>query len=146
MRILAAVVEIATLPVFHAGQDLTLRRTVAFELIRDEHPRHIGKAFEQLAEKLLRGVLVAPTLDENVEDVVVLINSPPQIKQVPRSPRWNKLPVKLIDGALLMRHEHLAGALVELSQIANPASCTNRVFHRPPDAFDGIEVVTTVGR
>jgi len=45
-----------------------------------------------------------------------------------------------------MRHEHLAGALVELSQIAKTASCTNRVFHRPPEAFDGIEVVTTVGR
>ena len=54
--------------------------------------------------------------------------------------------MKRIDGALLMRHEHLAGALVELSQIAKTASCTNRVFHRPPEAFDGIEVVPTVGR
>src|SRR5688500_20279749 len=66
-------------------------------------------------------------------------------QQVPRSPRRNKLPVKRIDGALLMRHEHLAGALVELSQIAKTAACTNRVFHRPREAFGGIEVGTTVG-
>ena len=33
-------------------------------------------------------------------------------KQIPRSSRRNPLPVKLIDGSLLMRHEHLACALV----------------------------------
>ena len=51
----------------------------AYTRIRDEHPRHIGKAFEQLAEKLLRGLLVAPTLDENVQDDNVLVHGPPQI-------------------------------------------------------------------
>ena len=33
-------------------------------------------------------------------------------KQSPQSTRRNVLPVKLIDGSLLMRHEHLACALV----------------------------------
>jgi hypothetical protein len=65
--------------VFHAGQDLPLRRAVAFELICDDHPWHIGEAFEQLAKELLRGLLVAPTLDENVQDVVVLIHRTPQV-------------------------------------------------------------------
>src|SRR6516165_6458372 len=77
---LAAVVARATLPVFHAGQSLTLRRTVAFELLRDAHPWHRGEACEQRAEKLRRGLRVAPTLDEHVQDVVVLINRPPQIR------------------------------------------------------------------
>jgi hypothetical protein len=31
-------------------------------------------------------------------------------QQVPRSPRRNGLAVKLVDGAFLMRQEHLAGA------------------------------------
>jgi hypothetical protein len=35
-------------------------------------------------------------------------------KQVPRSLRRNGLPTKRINGALLMCHEHPAGALVEL--------------------------------
>jgi transposase len=36
----------------------------------------------------------------------------PRFKQVPRSPRRNELPVKLVDGTLLMRHEHPTCALV----------------------------------
>src|SRR5215467_9378122 len=36
MRVLAAVVEVATLPMFHPRQDLALRRAVALELLRDD--------------------------------------------------------------------------------------------------------------
>ena len=54
--------------------------------------------------------------------------------------------MKLIDGALLMRHKHLAGALVELRKIAKTASGADGVLHHPPEAFDGIEVVPTMGR
>ena len=66
-------------------------------------------------------------------------------KQIPRSSRRNALPVKRINGSLLMGHEHLAGALVELMQIAKTPSCANRVLHHPPEAFDGVEVVPTMG-
>ncbi len=45
-----------------------------------------------------------------------------------------------------MRHKHLAGALIELLQITQPSSRSDGVFHRPPEAFNGIEVVPTVGR
>ena len=79
MRILTAVIEITTLTVFDTRQYLPLRHAVAFELIRDNHPGHIGEAFEQLAKELLCGLLVAPTLDENVQDVVVLIHRTPQV-------------------------------------------------------------------
>jgi hypothetical protein len=74
--VLTAVVEIATLPVFHTGQYLPLRRAVAFQFIRDDHPWHIGEAFEQLAKELLCGLLFAPTLDENVQNVVVIHRTP----------------------------------------------------------------------
>jgi hypothetical protein len=33
-------------------------------------------------------------------------------KQLPRSPRRNELPVKLVDGALVMHHQYPACALV----------------------------------
>ena len=33
-------------------------------------------------------------------------------KQIPRSSRWNLLPVECINRSLLMRHEHLACALI----------------------------------
>jgi hypothetical protein len=66
-------------------------------------------------------------------------------KQPPRNTRRNGLPVKLIDGAFLMRHEHLAGALVELRQIGKTASGPDSIFHHPPEAFDRVEVVPAMG-
>jgi hypothetical protein len=54
--------------------------------------------------------------------------------------------MKLIDGALLMGHKHLAGALIELRELGKTPSCTHSILHHPPEAFDGIEVMATVGR
>src|SRR5262245_20020886 len=79
MRILTAVVEIATLPVFYAGQYLTLGRAITLELIRDDHPWHVLQALEQLSEKLLRRLFIAAALHQNVEHVIVLIDGPPQV-------------------------------------------------------------------
>src|SRR5215467_4299419 len=79
MRILTAVVEVATLPVFHAGQYLALRGTVALELVRNDYPRHVLQALQQLAKKLLRRLLIAPALHEDVKHVIVLVDSPPQV-------------------------------------------------------------------
>jgi hypothetical protein len=53
--------------------------------------------------------------------------------------------MKRIDGTLLMRHKHLAGALVELRKIAKTASGADGVLPHPPEAFDGMEVVATMG-
>ena len=44
-----------------------------------------------------------------------------------------------------MRHEHLAGALVELMQISKTSSGPDGILHHPPEAFDGVEVVPTMG-
>jgi hypothetical protein len=54
--------------------------------------------------------------------------------------------VKLIDGALLMRHEHSARSLVKLMQVRKTPSGADGVLHDAPEAFNRIEVVTTVGR
>jgi hypothetical protein len=45
----------------------------------DDYPWHILQALEQLAEKLLRRVLITAALHENVEHVIVLIDGPPQV-------------------------------------------------------------------
>jgi len=44
-----------------------------------------------------------------------------------------------------MRHEHVSRALVELMQIGKAPAGANPLLHHPPEAFDGVEVVTTVG-
>ena len=56
------------------------------------------------------------------------------------------LPVKLIDWSRLMRHEYSTRALVELMQIGKTPSGANPVLHHAPEAFNRIEVMTTVGR
>jgi hypothetical protein len=56
-----------------------LASTVAVELVRDEHRGDVREPLEQLPEELLRGVLVPPTLHENIQDIPALIHGPPQI-------------------------------------------------------------------
>ena len=67
------------------------------------------------------------------------------LEQIPRSPRRNGLPVKLIDRALWMRHEHLASSPVELLESAETAPRANRGLHHPPEAFDRVKVMAAVG-
>src|SRR5438105_4035062 len=68
------------------------------------------------------------------------------IEQHLQNTRRNTLPVKLVDGALLMCHKSLACALVEQMEIGKTSSGSDRVLHHPPEAFDGVQVVTTMGR
>jgi len=56
------------------------------------------------------------------------------------------LPVEFINGSLLMRHEHLPCALVELMQIGKTPSGADRILHHAPEAFNGVEVMATMGR
>ena len=58
--------------------------------------------------------------------------------------RRNVLPVEFINWSLLMGHEDLPGALIELLEISKTPSSSNPLLHHPPKAFDGIEVVATM--
>jgi hypothetical protein len=64
---------------FRARQDFLLPRAVALQLVRYDHPWHVGQALEQPPEELLGGFSVPLTLDENIQDVAVLIHGTPQI-------------------------------------------------------------------
>src|SRR5262249_41957060 len=63
----------------HPRQYLSLRRTVALQLVRNDDPRHVLQFLQQLAEKLLRCLLVASALYQDIEHIVVLIHCTPQI-------------------------------------------------------------------
>ena len=83
VRVLGAIIHIAVLPVFDARQDLSLSSTVALQLIGDDHAGDILAAFEELAEELLGGCLIAAALDQNIQDMAVLINGPPEVVPCP---------------------------------------------------------------
>ncbi len=67
------------LSVLDAPQDLPLRSTVACQLVRDEHTRHVLTTFEEFVEKLLGCGFVPPALDQDIEDGAMLVDRPPQI-------------------------------------------------------------------
>jgi hypothetical protein len=63
----------------HPGQHLPLSSPVALRFIGDDHPRDVRRAFAQLTEEFLGGFLVALALHQDVEDVAVLIDRPPEV-------------------------------------------------------------------
>src|SRR5215218_2840097 len=60
------------------GHHLTLRGTVARQLVRDHDTRGPHLPFQQLAKQALGGPLVPPALDENVEYEAILVDGPPE--------------------------------------------------------------------
>jgi hypothetical protein len=79
LRVFGTVVEGAVLAMCHPRQDFARGGAVALQLVRDDDPGHVGQPLEELAEELLRRLLVPAALDENVQDVAILINGAPEI-------------------------------------------------------------------
>jgi hypothetical protein len=79
MGVLRPVVQIPMLPMFHAWEELPFGGAITLQLVRDDHPWHIGQALEQVAEKALRRRLVPPALHQDNEDMTLLIDGPPEI-------------------------------------------------------------------
>ncbi len=78
VRILRPVVEAFVLPVLDAGHDLTLGRSVAAELVGDQHAGRSPLLLQELAEQAFGGLLVAPALDEDIENKALLVDRAPQ--------------------------------------------------------------------
>ncbi len=53
--------------------------TVTLQFVGDESKRCLPLTFQKLAEQACRGPAVATRLNEDLNDVSVLINGPPQI-------------------------------------------------------------------
>ena len=79
MGVLTPMIEVATLPVVHPWPYLACSATVAFELIRHDDAWHTPQALEQPAKALFRGLRMVLTLHQDIPDMVVLIDGPPQV-------------------------------------------------------------------
>src|SRR3954470_12243773 len=78
MRILRPVVEALVLAVLDARHDLPLGGSIAFQLVGDQHTRRSALLLQQLAQQAFGGLLVAPALDEDIENEVFLIDRAPE--------------------------------------------------------------------
>src|SRR5713101_2637027 len=65
--------------VYHRRHDRAVGNRVAAKLVGDQTPRHTALPFQQFPEEALGCTPIAPGLDENVDDVPVLIDRPPEI-------------------------------------------------------------------
>src|SRR3984885_5113925 len=63
-------------------QDLTLRSSVAPQLVRYDHARHILQTYQQLSEEPLGRFATAPALHEDIEHIPILIHRAPEIVQL----------------------------------------------------------------
>ena len=66
------------LPVLNPGHDLTLGRSVAAELVGDQHARRSPLLFQELAEQAFGGLFVATALDEDIENKPLLVYRAPE--------------------------------------------------------------------
>src|SRR5260370_25908378 len=83
MGVFGPVIEARVLPMLDRGHDLPLGRGVAPQLVGDEHTRGSTLLLEELAEQALGGLLVAPALDENIENEAVLVDGTPEPMLLP---------------------------------------------------------------
>src|SRR3954465_9843375 len=78
MGILRPVVEAFVLAVLDTRHDLTLGGTVAAQLVGDQHTRRSSLLLQQFAQQALGRLLVAPALDQDIENEALLVNRTPE--------------------------------------------------------------------
>jgi len=77
--VLRPIVEIPLLTMCHLWEDLPLGGSITLQFIGDNYARYIGQAFKELVKELLGGFLVPTALAQDIQDVALLIDRPPQI-------------------------------------------------------------------
>ena len=83
MGVFSPVIEALVLPVLNPRHDLPLGSGIALQLVGDEHTRGSTLLSEKLAEQAFGGLLVAPALDENIENEAVLVDGTPEPMLLP---------------------------------------------------------------
>jgi hypothetical protein len=73
MRVIGQVVQISALSVLDAGKQLTSSDTIAPQLVSHDHPRDVLQTLQKPPEEVLRGVGIAPGLNEDVEHNAILM-------------------------------------------------------------------------
>src|SRR4051812_13295101 len=78
MPILCPVVEPFVLAVLDARHDLPLGGGVAAQLVGEQHTRRLSLLLQQFAQQAFGGLLIAPALDEDVENKPLLVDRTPE--------------------------------------------------------------------
>lgn len=93
MRIVCAVIEISAGSVPNLGQDLSVRRTVTSQPIRDDAARLVFQSRQQTLEEALRCRRIPPVLHQDVEHDAVLVDCAPEVMQRAADPQIHLIEV-----------------------------------------------------
>jgi hypothetical protein len=107
------IVEVPVLSVFDTAQHLTFCRPVAPQFIGHDHPRDVRQPLKEFAEEFFGSSLVTPTLHQDIEYVLVLVDGAPEIvsfaidreKHLIQVPfvTWSGVPAPKLVGVLLAK-------------------------------------------
>ena len=78
MGVFGPVIETLVLAMLDPGHDLPLSRGAALELVGDEHTRGSTLFLEELSEQAFGGLLVAPALNQDIENEAMLVDGTPE--------------------------------------------------------------------
>src|SRR5882724_5925806 len=98
MRVLSTVVQVPVLAVFHTGQNLANSRSIAAELIGNDHAGHVGQPLQQLPKERLRSLLIPPAVYQDIQDMPVLIPRTPSVIAFPVNRQHHYIQMPLIAG------------------------------------------------
>ena len=73
MRVLGPIVQVSALLVLDAGKQLTPSDTITPQLVGHDQPRDVLQTLQKPPEEALRGVAIAPGLNEDVEHNTILM-------------------------------------------------------------------------
>jgi hypothetical protein len=79
LRVLGPIVQISASSVVDVGKQLAPSDAIASQLVGHDHPRDVSQTLQKPPEEALRGVGIAPDLNENVEHNAILIDGAPEV-------------------------------------------------------------------
>ena len=90
------------LTMFHSRHDVAFSRRITLEFVRDQNAGRIAQSFEQLTEKVLGRMPVAPVLHQDIERVTVLVNFPPQVMMLSFDGQYHLVEMPLVTALWLL--------------------------------------------
>lgn len=82
VRNLSPVVLVLSSSMYHRREDLTVCGGIAAKFVRYELPRYLALMFQRPTKESFSGSTVSALGDQNIDNVPILINRPPQVVEL----------------------------------------------------------------
>jgi hypothetical protein len=115
MGVLRPIVQILRSTMHHAAHQPSVGHTVAGQLVGDQDPRHGPQPRRQPTEEPLRGPGITAGGDQDVQNIPVLVDSPPQVVALPTDLDEHLVEMPLIARARSTATQSVGEGLTELA-------------------------------